>query len=361
MNKESFEINVLPAGSGDCIHLRFGSVDEWHNVIIDSGPTGNETNFRKLMERISKAGECVDLLCFTHVDDDHINGAKKFLGNREKYAETNPSTLIKEIWMNIPPEEAEKIKKKEPSGEKQTTVDSAEDLYGYIQWHEIPCQTRVFKGIMPALPIGNAIIEVVGPTEERLKELEKEWQKTKRSGEKQTAPDDDSETNGASIILLVTFDGKKMLFCGDAFREDLKKVAEELQKRQETEDKLKIETKDDRADELMDASTANEKKELLFLVKLPHHGSPRNIDEEMLKKLCCSRFIISTKNNSKRPGTETLKLLSDYGSSEKGVTVYANYNWESKLTQENKTGLTPIWLDKKAIEIGGKEIVIKTE
>lgn len=65
------EVYTYNAGKGDCIRLRFG---DGHNIFIDTGVTRFGTKFRSICEDVLKAGESLDLLILSHVDDDHIGG-----------------------------------------------------------------------------------------------------------------------------------------------------------------------------------------------------------------------------------------------------------------------------------------------
>ena len=59
------------------------------------------------------------------------------------------------------------------------------------------------------------------------------------------------------------------------------------------------------------------------LVKLPHHGSSRNISEKMFNLIDAESFLICADGTS-HPNKQTISmLLKHYGS----VTVYSNYNW----------------------------------
>ena len=63
------------------------------------------------------------------------------------------------------------------------------------------------------------------------------------------------------------------------------------------------------------------------MMKLPHHGSGRNITLQMLEAAKCRCFLISTEQNAYRPARETMELLSKYGKTCGGINVYGNYRW----------------------------------
>jgi beta-lactamase superfamily II metal-dependent hydrolase len=103
---------------------------------------------------------------------------------------------------------------------------------------------------------------------------------------------DNSYSNYLSVIMEFQYAGKKYLFTGDAWSEQI----------------------------LM--SIESEKYEM---VKLPHHGSARNISEDWKDKIACKNFMICTDGNG-HPDKQTLaKLLKWYDE----VNIYCSVNWWS--------------------------------
>lgn len=362
MDIQNLKINILPAYDGDCIHLRFyllahddakpekraermqeqedetpPEADKYRcvNVVIDSGPSDHADGFTRLMHSIRDAGEKVDLLCFTHVDDDHIQAAEKFFGN--PVASLRARDYIEKVWINIPQYETEKAVEKKPSHNEKLSPRRAVDLYSYLLWHKIPCETWVSAGRTERYE--SAVIRVVLPTDKRLGEYEA-WWKTKRPNDQlaATAPQDPSKSNGSSIALLVEVFGSKLLFAGDAYADDLEAAAQTY------------------------AASG------LDMVKLPHHGSRRNTSETMLEQMKCSCFVISGDGSQKqldkkRPSLDALELVNGYGMREGAVTLYGNYDWDyvsAWVRDDHVTGVNIIKLDHKPIQISDK-IEIRTE
>lgn len=357
INEPKFQINVLPAAHGDCIHLRFYSVDHdpvtekgkqkteaeespeekalrqeqpryrWYNIVIDSGPEDHCDGFVDLMESIRSAEERVDLLCFTHIDDDHIYAAQEFLSD-----DYDAGDLISEIWLNIPEEKTKGVQPMKPSPVSTTSVTTAMGIYSYILGHEIPHKIKVVKGL--SRKYGNVSVDVVGPTEERWEKLIKEWNEKEQDKKdsavktisKSRKRSDKSPTNGSSIVLAISTESYNLLFAGDAFAVDLKEVAQQLGVKG------------------------------FDLVKLPHHGSEANITKVMLNNLKCSNFVISTeqifddkKQELLRPSQTTVDYLSDYAQREKrNIKLYGNYKWGKVLA---KPGVEIKHLED-AVEIG---------
>ena len=285
------QLNILPVLGGDCIHLRFQSLDGWHNVIVDSGPSGATGTFRTLLQQISLHGEYIDLLCFSHIDDDHIKGAERLFSSS-----SFNSGVIRKIWLNIP--DSMLIPNSEPATYRPETVETACQLWNSLSTRGIPCETYVTTG--KETIIGDAHILVVLPTLERLSNYYSEWDHQIRSLHYHpvTVQQDTSPTNGSSITLLCTIGQNRLLLAGDAFSCDLAAVG-----------------------------TQHAGEAGFSIVKLPHHGSGANITANMLAELQCREFIISGRQNRYLPSPDTMELLSNYGAIVGKITVYGNYDW----------------------------------
>lgn len=86
------EMKIMQARQGDCIWVRCKS-DRVVNIVIDAGPSTFKRGFINLVEKIEKHKEKIDLLIFSHIDDDHIKGCIQYL-------EKNDKTIIEKVWIN---------------------------------------------------------------------------------------------------------------------------------------------------------------------------------------------------------------------------------------------------------------------
>lgn len=280
--KNEVQLNLLPVEQGDCLHLRFRSGDIWHNIVMDSGPAKTAGVFRHLVETIRRRNEVIDLLCFSHIDDDHIKGAERVLKDVGFDA-----SVIKHIWLNLPEHIANQ---KNTLGKyRAATVVTALNLWTAINTHHISCDTLIEAG--KEIKIGDMEIEVVLPSKVRLNEY---WEKWEEDAEKRgvytprsTFQRDPNKYNGVSIVLLCKIGTTNLLLTGDAYAVDLENVGETH-------------------------SDSN-----LTLMKLPHHGSSNNISMDMLEAFDCDKFLISTKQTGKHPSPDALSLLDEYGEKSK--------------------------------------------
>lgn len=280
ININNLWISTIRSGKGDCIHLRFiGASESPHNVIIDSGPTSTVGEFRKLIDSIKAKNESLDILMVTHYDDDHIGGILK-LGD--------PG--FEQIYFNA------------CGGEQQTnnlSASQAQRLFSILPSSIVHNSVRKDD----VIEIDGARITVIAPDTanlagalEEMKAVQlamvSDWNNTLDELVSKAYPSkDQSVSNRASIAFIFEYNSIRILFCGDA-------------------------TDDSIADGLITTQRFD-------LVKLPHHGSSRNISEKMFNLIDAESFLVCADGTS-HPNKQTISmLLKHYGS----VTVYSNYNW----------------------------------
>lgn len=268
-------INLLPAKGGDCIHIRF--VDRYgpHNIVIDSGPSQNKRRFKALLEQIRQNKEQVDLLCLSHIDDDHIKGAQMILSQEESY----DHTLIREAWFNIPAD-ANQGDTGAGSTYRNLSVDTAQSLYRILLRRQITIRTEIIAG--RKFTIGEALLEILSPDQVRHDAYTAYWEA--QLAKKQAGYGvDSSKTNGDSIAFVLSFEGSDYLFLGDAHAPV---VSENLGDRYKTSTPV--------------------------LAKLSHHGSKNNINQKLLQRMNTQCFLISSEEDADRPSRETIELLEQF-------------------------------------------------
>jgi beta-lactamase superfamily II metal-dependent hydrolase len=144
------------------------------------------------------------------------------------------------------------------------------------------------------IDFGALRLTVVGPRQAEIEALRIEWAKQLKEKEKKRGKKagvaaldiDTTPTNLSSIVCLAEFAKKRMLLTGDA-----------------------------RADKILDGLEAAKilrkgEKLDLDLVKVPHHGSSRNLTEKFFDRLRTPEFVISADGEHDNPDIESLKMLS---------------------------------------------------
>lgn len=162
---------------------------------------------------------------------------------------------------------------------------------------ERPGLVRATAGELAKVELdGGLTLTVIGPTQDRLEALQQQWdedlpailakERAAREEAAAAAFDDASVPNLSSIVVLAEADGRKMLLTGDA-RGDF--VLDSLE-----------------ATGLLEPDGTLE----LDLLKMPHHGSFRNIEDVFFERLPAAHYVISANGQHGNPDLSTLETLS---------------------------------------------------
>lgn len=287
-DRMSVEINVLPVGEGDCIHIRFCDRYGNHNIIIDSGPSSAVRKFRVLVEHLRGVGDVVDVLCFTHIHDDHIKAAERVFSDTRF-----DGSIIKSVWLNVIDCDNTKIS-------NDMSISSSIKLQKQIERLGIP-----FRNVVAGekLQIGEAVITVIAPNEIKHNSYINYW-KAKTNNVDMSAVDK-SVVNGDSIAFAFSLGDINILFLGD--------------------------THIDSAIDGVKRYCGNMK---FSAVKLSHHGRNANISKELLETVNTDVFIISASGIGMNSKDEVLSVIADFNPQiEK--TVLCNFD-VSDITDVNE-------------------------
>ena len=338
-------LQMLPAGCGDCLWLEYGSGDAKRVVIIDGGLTETAATLRKRIEAARRERGAatleVELLVVTHIDNDHILGIIELLKSE------SPGLRVKDIWFNgrpqlmglpTPPARGgrpragrrravsegasdllggaggtDAVDQEEDAALGLAALPSAADLLGPQQgdqlsqllaarrlpWnqHSLWNGAAVMipeSGDLPRLTLeGDLKLTVLGPKIERLYKLCTVWSDILGGTEADapsSAPDDllgrrdtwppvwkdgegrdPSAANGSSIMLLAEYGSHALLLVGDGYAPDIAAAIDRI-----------------RAERRLASPFP------LAAFKLSHHASENNLTQEVLEKIDCHRFLVST-------------------------------------------------------------------
>jgi beta-lactamase superfamily II metal-dependent hydrolase len=344
-----FTIEMFPAGHGDCLWIEYGDEESPRRILIDGGTGPTYELLKQRFETLPEDQREFELFIVTHIDADHIEGSVRLLGSLDTLG-----VSFKEIWFN---------------GWRHLPEDPEDDHLGALQgeflsvligrqgmkWNKSFAGKAVFvpsQGALPEIPLeGGMTLTLLSPTHKQLEKLRKEWNKVivemgldsdkeekvlkllQESrlkieddvlGEEDKLIDvkklaesvsklDDSEPNGSSIAVLAEYQGKSCLLTGDAFAPVVQSAVERLLEDEEEGARLK-----------------------LNVCKLAHHGSRRNVTNDLLKLLDCKHYLFSTNGaRFKHPDREGVARVIQSGG--KDTSLYFNY----------KTEFNEIWDDEK--------------
>lgn len=288
MSEAALTISLLPAMEGDCIHIVYkNTAGVRRHVIVDSGPAAFTAGFSGLLAEIKQQEERVDLLCFSHIDNDHIGAAERLAVRGELACGQIHKVLFNITGTKIPEDKAE----------LKNSLYSAASACRLVQGllcAGIPIQKRVISGMR--MQIEELQLRILAPDREALAKLHQVWHMPVEA--QYGTGRDMSITNGSSIAFVLEAAGKSIALLGDSTPEQLERGLERC-----CPDGLEADA-----------------------VKLPHHGSGYNMNEKILQKLHTRRYLVSTKKTAARPDKALIELLYQHHRGE-AIQLYGNYPW----------------------------------
>lgn len=332
-----FTLEALDAKHGDALLLHYGTLGDPQLIVVDGGPSGVWT--RRLRPRLaalraSRAGEAalpIVAVVVSHIDDDHVNGILQMFTaiERGKDGDDDAGLDVAALWHNsfddlapkVQPQALDaavaRVKPVALGGEVPkalgisragalvlASVSQGRDLRNAAKRLGIPVNFDGKGGLIKAPStgghvetIGNGLrMTVLGPLAPQLAALQVDWDKEiarlKKQGKLTPAAVlgiladfvDRSVNNLSSIVLLAEAGGRRMLLTGDA-----------------------------RGDFILDgakkAGLLKHGAMRVDVLKLPHHGSIRNVKKELFEQIVADHYVISADGRFDNPDVDTLKAL----------------------------------------------------
>jgi beta-lactamase superfamily II metal-dependent hydrolase len=293
-------IEMLPAGHGDCLWIEYG--DPVRRILVDGGPYYSYKHLRNKIEQLDAHDRHFELLIVTHVDADHIEGILRLL------QEPRLGVNFGDVWfngttqINAALDQGDLLDERQGEYLQAVLTDSGQRWNGAFGGNVVYVPA---DGELPKKKLdGDATLTVVSPTAKELRTLAAHWvdivakegfstgdtaaalerlKKQKRLqpvdtlgdeapadtlGEADDAPGSDSSVaNGSSIAVILEHDDHRLLLAGDAFPHVLVGALERYPGGVPVD---------------------------LAVFKLPHHGSIRNMTDEMVEAVNCEKFAISS-------------------------------------------------------------------
>jgi hypothetical protein len=334
------KLEMLAAKHGDCLLLHFTKPEGPGLILIDGGPAGVwEGSLRpRLLALRAERGLAeteplvIDLLIVSHVDDDHINGVLKLLKAMHDARRNHEAPLfrIERLWHNsfdaiLGNDETtaaltrgarqfgaaafdadlEETLREAEAGEARdaalvlASIKQGDDLRRLAGELGIPLNPDFGGQLIQAgvgqgpVVLGDMELVIAGPLHDELVELQAEHDEWLREHPERRADpaaimaalDDESVANLSSLVLLARSGGKTLLLTGDA-RGD--KVTKGLG---------------------LAGALGPDGTLALDILKMPHHGSIRNIDDATLRTLPAQTYCFSGSGKYMNPDRETFELL----------------------------------------------------
>lgn len=304
-------IKFLKAGKGDAILI----TSNGKNMLIDGG---DETiHLFKELDKIYNNNECIDILVISHHDSDHIKGIIEFLIELKNKRFGEPKDFVRQVYFNSP-----RIIKGQPipKESKYLSFQQASDVEILIANLDLKWDT-ILLDTSPLIQLGDFKLTCLSPTEDIVDgyadtsgaylsaDDRSDWNKSLTDLEKHVTDKslDARMPNHSSIVLLLEYNEKKSLLTGDVTPKRLESIISKL-------------------------FEANDKKLIpLDFIKLPHHGSHRNITKDIISKISCTKYVICTDgNNHYLPDKKALLKVIKY-QHVKGNRISFLFNYSETL------------------------------
>lgn len=331
---------ALPAKFGDSLLLTIPDQGAVRRMLIDGGPSGVYASALKAkLQSLKPAGGplVLDAVMVSHVDDDHVVGlVELFTGIKASVDAHQPRAVRIEKLIHNSFEGLAKGSGHAAggpvgpfaslsSGPDTDDLGEAAEIFASIENGAalrtlakglgIPINPDatpsgdIFRSAHPPMgfSVGQAKFVILGPLQGDIDKLRAEWAKweaaqSKDAREAFAAYADKSVPNLSSIVALVDWQGRKMLLTGDARGDKTLKGLE--------------------ASGLL----APHGKLELDILKLPHHGSIRNVDKDFFARLPARHYVASGDGKFGNPDRATLELIAEVRAASPDFTLHLTYS-----------------------------------
>lgn len=346
--KPPFVFEALQARYGDCLLLTVPGPRGIVRLLIDGGPSGVFRTFLKPrldQEIVDKTPLTIDAIMVSHIDEDHILGVLDLFGairdadERQAPRPYQPRWLLHNSFDGLIGE-GEGGAARTIEGptvlaglggalpnllQKRESHTARLVLQSYGQGSKLASLAAALKisrnppdeGLIQfttdrprLMRLGDATLTIVGPLKKEIDDLQDKWAKWKAKQKDKEATAalakylDRSVPNLSSIVVLMECNGTRVLLTGDARGDHILKGLKQAGL-MPTSDPLKVD-----------------------ILKLPHHGSARNLDDDFFEKIHADHYVASGDGTYGNPDLDALKMIEN-ARPEGGYTVHLTYSAES--------------------------------
>jgi hypothetical protein len=320
-------LRIVQALEGDCFVLDYGTAARPRHLLIDGGPSAVYDGYlRPVLAQIAGQGDRLDCVVLSHADNDHVIGLVDLFTEltQQKHQGQPPLIGVDSVWMNsfdldgAPVPAAVFAPTLLPAAMAAPVLDADAvlpiPLEGVAEGMDVRRMvgdlgiTRnagfkrgevSFDTAPGPVTLGNLTLRIIGPTESNLERLRREWKawlqahaRAAEAFEPSAAADlrakvqlDQSIPNRSSIMFLAEAGKKRILFTGDGRGDHITKG-------------------------LVSAGLMAEGGTLhVDVLKMPHHGSARNISRAFFDQITADIYVFSADGQNGNPDLATLIWL----------------------------------------------------
>lgn len=312
------------AKCGDAFHLQYeGESGMCRNIFLDMGYSKTYTQVLKgVISNIIGSSEQIDALFLSHIHDDHIGGASRFIKDIHKDCALEN---VVSRWIYNPPRKYDVEQVSDNKNGVLCGIVSGDKVYEYIQSHSPLDWGDVIEGM--SFSIDGMTVTILSPNEGKLNLLREKYSNNRPLCKSETNEvsveagnvvddyatllndfniecfqEDTSVENASSIAALFEYVGKRVLWLSDSVPSVI-------------------------MHSLFKLGYSEVNKLHCDAVLLSHHGSVANNSLALFKMIQCRKYIISADGINRHclPNKETVARIIS-ASSELPVTLYFNYD-----------------------------------
>jgi hypothetical protein len=343
-----FTLEALQAAHGDALLLHYGPADDLKLAVVDAGPAGIfKSSVRPRLEEIRAqrapdATLTLDYVLVSHIDDDHIHGVTDMTKELVAAADApgDPPFAIDNLWHNafddvvgddqvqaVAPAAAMAAMEAAAGAPEGLSRESTLVLASVGQGDQLrrdadrlSCVVNADLTLLLAptdVDMGNGLkATIVGPLKDQLEALQAEWDeyvtKKQHAGPEDHAAAiasylDDSVHNLSSIVVLLELEGKRMLLTGDA--------------------------RGDYVLQGLKAAGALDQPLHLDVLKVPHHGSNRDVEVDFFEQVTADHYVISADGKYGNPDPETLDMIAKARGEDEFTIHLTNHDGDGGLRE----------------------------
>jgi len=303
---------LVTSDNSDCQDGQFVMLIDGGSA-MDSEYTGNSGRIRAVEFLMKKGIQHIDLLVFSHVHEDHVNGLIPIIR----------SIPVKQFWTSIVLAPEFYGKTVQPGFElSETNRKALSSVNAYSMLMDTIPQDRIkfLNGIHPGyLHCGDLIIDILGPEENYKRMVESSMNRIftfKNDMDLDAAITQTTETmNNASLILRLTENKKSALLCADTNARGFGHILHS-------------------APELLRAD----------VFKIGHHGQADSVSREVLEAVNPSMIVCCASNDyrNKSSAPETFALIRDVMGDRQHVYLFQDggYNAQWNPNTAPRNGVT---------------------
>jgi hypothetical protein len=354
---------ALNALYGDCLLLRYPGPDNKERMwIVDGGPRSATVDGQPLsvwmdvlLPRLKEINSAIPLPValgmVSHIDDDHINGIQNLTSTLVAATPSDPPVVkFARFWFNsfddlVGPKPASlsgEAASASMAALAEEAVSGIDDHGAQLIMQSVPQGNRLAADLRSLMLNGNkpvnglvmarerqqkfniegASVTIVGPLQKRIEKLRHEWaaalSKPTKAARQAALQDlflparwlDKSVPNLSSIVVLVEVGGHKLLLTGDAHGDDVVTGWQELGL---GKDPIRLD-----------------------ILKLPHHGSIRNVTKKLIEFFVADHYVFSANGKYDNPDPPSIEaIIKTHG--QRPIKVHftnADVTWSHKYKLE---------------------------